>query len=157
TRSPTGTIRDLTEETGFMTLPTSLPPASSENPAAAVAQAPVESSNGSAHGKASHLPSARRKRKSFRFLLPAVLVVMVLAAGGVWAVWFRTPPARTDLVTATVEVRNLQLKVVERGTLDAIQPNEVKCEVKAGSRGAPKIMEVVENGKYVEKGELLVT
>src|SRR5581483_5422243 len=30
-------------------------------------------------------------------------------------------------------------------------------EVKAGSRGAPKIMEVVENGKYVEKGELLVT
>jgi multidrug efflux pump subunit AcrA (membrane-fusion protein) len=76
--------------------------------------------------------------------------------GIVWFVWFRGPAARPDLVTAKVEYKDLQLKVVERGTLEAKENRDIKCEVKTGNRGAPKIKWVVDNGTMVKKGDLLV-
>ena len=61
-----------------------------------------------------------------------------------------------DLVTDKVEFKNLQLKIVERGALEAKENHDIKCEVKTGSRGAPKIKWVVDNGSTVKKGDLLV-
>jgi HlyD family secretion protein len=65
----------------------------------------------------------------------------------------RLPP---KLITSKVADHNLQLKYVERGTLQSMEPNFLRCEVKAGSRGAPKIKWVVENGSAVKKGDLIV-
>jgi len=62
------------------------------------------------------------------------------------------PQARADLVTAKVERKDLQLKITERGTLEAKENRDVKCEVKTGSRGAPKIKWVVENGTRSRRG-----
>jgi multidrug efflux pump subunit AcrA (membrane-fusion protein) len=81
---------------------------------------------------------------------------VVICAVIAWFAWFRGPQVRADLVTAPVEERNIQLKVSERGALESAEPNDVKCDVKAGSRGAPKILEIVENGTMVKKDDLLV-
>ncbi len=132
-----------------MPLQPSLPPASSE-------QSNPSSANGSVLPKPTRLPQARRRRKTNRFLIPVVVVVMLVLGGSVWALWFRGPQARTDLATTKVEYKDLQLKITERGALEAKENRDVKCEVKTGSRGAPKIKWVVENGTLVKKGELLV-
>jgi multidrug efflux pump subunit AcrA (membrane-fusion protein) len=101
------------------------------------------------------LPRARRGRKGFGIVV-ALVVLVVVGAAGAWYAWFRGPQGRPDLVTVKVEYKNLQLKVVERGTLEAKENRDVKCDVKAGSRGAPKIKWVVDNGTFVGKGDTLV-
>jgi len=88
-------------------------------------------------------------------VIPLVVVLAVGSGSGAWYL-FRGPHARANLVTARVEYKDLQLKVVERGSLEAKENHDVKCEVKAGSRGAGKIKSVVENGLLVNKGDLLV-
>jgi multidrug efflux pump subunit AcrA (membrane-fusion protein) len=103
--------------------------------------------------KPSRLPKAKHGGRSTRILVPAGIVVVLIVIASTWFFWFRGPQARADLVTARAEIRSLQLKVVERGTLEAKDNHDVKCEVKAGSRGAPKILWVVENGTQVKKGE----
>jgi multidrug efflux pump subunit AcrA (membrane-fusion protein) len=83
--------------------------------------------------------------------------MLVMAAGGaVWFFLFRGPPVRVDLVVHRVAHQDLHLKVVERGTLEAVNNHDIKCDVRPGLRGNPKIMWVVDNGKLVEAGELLV-
>jgi multidrug efflux pump subunit AcrA (membrane-fusion protein) len=106
--------------------------------------------------KPSRLPQARRGSWLFRLLVPAALLLLVLVVAGVWFFWLRGPQVRTDLVTARVKYKDLQLKIVERGTLEAKENHYVKCEVKTGSRGAPKIKWVVDNGALVKTGDLLV-
>jgi HlyD family secretion protein len=145
-----------------MTLQTSPPAAAPEQPVPSTANGPAVqatsagSSNGSPFPKASRLPKARRGRRVLRFLVPAALLVLAVIAASVYFLWFRGPQVRTDLVTAKVEYKDLQLKIVERGTLEAKENRDVKCEVKTGNRGAPKIKWVVENGTQVKKDDLLV-
>src|SRR5258708_39777915 len=115
-----------------MSLQPSLPVGSTE-------QAVASSANGESHPKPSRLPQSRRGRSHGRFLIPGIIIALLAIGGTVWGVWFRGPQARTDLVTSKVEYRDLQLKVTERGTLEAKEPREMKGDVKAGSRGAPKI------------------
>jgi len=110
---------------------------------------------GTSLAKATALHSARRGKKRFGFVIPLVVVLAVGSGSGAWYL-FRGPHARANLVTARVEYKDLQLKVVERGSLEAKENHDVKCEVKAGSRGAGKIKSVVENGLLVNKGDLLV-
>lgn len=102
------------------------------------------------------LPRAQRRRKRLWVILPAAATLLVVAIVVVWLLWFRGPQARPDLVTYRVEFKDLQLKIVERGSLEAKESHDVKCEVKSGSRGSPKIEWVVDNGAYVHKGDLLV-
>jgi HlyD family secretion protein len=145
-----------------MTLPSALPAASPEQAVPSTGNGPVGRpatetvSNGAALPKASRLPRARRKNRTGWYILAAVLFVVVFAAAGIWYVWFRGPQVRVDLVTAKVEYKDLQLKIVERGGLEAKDNHDIKCEVKTGNRGAPKIKWVVENGTYVKEGDLLV-
>jgi multidrug efflux pump subunit AcrA (membrane-fusion protein) len=119
-------------------------------------QAAATSANGDAHARPTRLPQGKRGRSASRFILPAVALLLLVVGGTVWGVWFRGPQVRADLVTAKVEYKDLQLKITERGTLEAKENRDVKCEVKTGSRGAPKIKSVVENGAQVKKGDLLV-
>ncbi len=138
-----------------MTLQSSVPAASAER----TAPAPDQQGNGTAASsfvRPSRLPKARRVSRLMRFILPATAVVLAVIAGGVWFFWFRGPQVRTDIEKRTVEYQDLQLKVVERGALEAKENRDIKCEVKTGSRGAPKIKWVVDNGAQVKKGDLLV-
>jgi len=121
--------------------------------------APTIPASENGHGESAHpsrLPKNRRGSKLGRWLMVFALVAFVGAAGGAYFIWFRGPTARTDLVTIKVDYKDLQLKVVERGALEAKENHDIKCEVKTGSRGAPKIKWVVDNGAMVKKGELLV-
>jgi multidrug efflux pump subunit AcrA (membrane-fusion protein) len=104
----------------------------------------------------SRLPRARRRGKLLWLLLLGAGVLLIGGIGVAYAVWFRGPQLRPDLLTDTVAYKDLQLKIVERGSLEAGKTYDVKCDVKTGSRGAPKIKWVVENGSYVKEGELLV-
>ncbi len=144
-----------------MTLQSSVPAASPEQSAPSHAKGLAPTANpiaSSALPKPGRVPSAKRGGNRGFFLLgsAAVVAVMVLGAGAVWYFWLRGPAVRADLVTAKVEYKDLQLKIVERGTLEAKENRDVKCEVKTGSRGAPKIRWVVDNGALVKKGDLLV-
>jgi HlyD family secretion protein len=117
---------------------------------------PTEVSPGKTYlGQVNSLPGARRGKKRFGFVIPIVVVIAVGSGSGAWFL-FHGQQTRANLVTARVEYKDLQLKVVERGSLEAKENHDVKCEVKAGSRGAGKIKSVVDNGSLVNKGDLLV-
>jgi HlyD family secretion protein len=140
-----------------MTLPSSPPAASPEQAVPSPAQAPVP--NGAPLKVPSRLPRAKRRSKLWLFLLlgaGAVALGVVATAYAVRPTWLFGPQLRPDLVTYRVEYKDLQLKIVERGSLEAGKTYDVKCDVKTGSRGAAKIKWVVENGTYVNKGDLLV-
>ena len=143
-----------------MTVQSSIPAASPElkDPAplngASARAVPVDGSAEPPHP--SRLPKNRKSKRTGRWLALLVLLLFVGATGGVWFVWFRGPVARTDLVTDKVKYQDLQLKIFERGGLEAKENHDIKCEVKTGSRGAPKIKWVVDNGTTVKKGDLLV-
>jgi len=73
----------------------------------------------------------RGGNRSFLLLMGlAVAAVVAITGGGVWYFFLRGPVSRADLVTAKVEYKDLQLKIVERGTLEAKENRDVKCEVK---------------------------
>src|SRR5580704_9471189 len=152
----------MIEESGLMTTPSSaLSEASPPTVPATVdgtglRPLPTAGANGTSLVAPSRLPKARRKSRMRRLVFPAVILVAVAGGVGAWYYGARGPQVRADLVTAVLELKDLQLKVVERGTLEAKENHDVKCEVKTGSRGAPKIKWVVENGTYVKKDELLV-
>jgi multidrug efflux pump subunit AcrA (membrane-fusion protein) len=130
--------------------------AQANRPAEALPPPNGNGSGGASFTRPARLPRSRRGLRGLSFLVPALALALVAGAAGVWFFWFRGPAVRGDLVFTKVEEVDLQLKVVERGALEARQNHDVKCEVKAGSRGAPKIMWVVENGTLVKKGDPLV-
>jgi multidrug efflux pump subunit AcrA (membrane-fusion protein) len=146
-----------------MSLQPSVPSASAEPSAPASANGPVvhaaagASPNGSPLAKASHLPKARRGKKTARLLIPtAILLLGGAAFAGYWF-FGRETDQHKNLIHEEVKRRpKIQFKVVERGTLEAKDNHNITCEVKTGSRGAPKIKDVVENGTIVKEGDLLV-
>ncbi len=114
------------------------------------------SPKGSAPREPSRLPWVRRRTRTMRLLLMAT-VLLVGAVGGAASLFlFRGLPVRVDLASYRVVYRDLRLKVVERGTLEAANNHDIKCDVRPGLRSNPKIMWVVDNGKLVQECELLV-
>jgi multidrug efflux pump subunit AcrA (membrane-fusion protein) len=103
------------------------------------------------------LPQSKRRSKMTKWLVPGGVVSLVVVVALAWFFFFRSAQANlANLSHRPIEYRDVQLKVVERGSLEAIKNNDVKCNVKPGSRGVPKIMWVVDNGSPVEKGDPLV-
>ncbi len=140
-----------------MTLPSSPPAASPEQSVPSPIATPAP--NGAPLKVPSHLPRAKRRSKLWWMVLlgaGAVVLGSVIAAYAVRPTWLFGPQLRPDLVSYRVEYKDLQLKIVERGSLEAGKTYDVKCDVKTGSRGAAKIKWVVENGTYVTKDDLLV-
>lgn len=66
---------------------------------------------------------------------------------------------RPDLLLHTVKLENLDLTVVERGTLESAFNHDVICHVKQGSKGnyASTIKWVIDDGTLVKKGQLLMS
>jgi HlyD family secretion protein len=143
-----------------MTLPSS-DPAHSESPMVAHADTgslpnlTALKQGLSTAGRSSALPRSRRNQKRLRVVISTAAIVVVICVTGIGYL-FHGAHARANLITARVEYKDLQFKVVERGSLEARENHDIKCEVKAGSRGAGKIKSVVENGALVQKGDLLV-
>jgi multidrug efflux pump subunit AcrA (membrane-fusion protein) len=65
-------------------------------------------------------------------------------------------PLPADVVLHKVGHRDVQLTIVERGTLEAKDNHVVRCEVKTGNRDLPTIRWVVDDGSRVKQGDLLV-
>lgn len=65
---------------------------------------------------------------------------------------------RPDLITHTVQSEPLPVTVVERGTLESANNQELVCKVKAGARGtfASSIKRVIDDGTQVTKGQLVL-
>jgi multidrug resistance efflux pump len=66
---------------------------------------------------------------------------------------------RPDLLLHTVKLENLDLTVVERGTLESADNRDVICHVKAGTKGnyASTIKWVIDDGTLVKKGQLIMS
>ncbi len=90
----------------------------------------------------------------------AVAVIAGGAAGGVFILpqlgLFQ--PKRPDLLTHVVQSESLPVTVVERGTLESANNQEIVCKVKAGARGtfASSIKRVIDDGTQVTKGQLVL-
>lgn len=105
-------------------------------------------------------PKPRRKRG---WLLVGGLAAGVVVGGAV-AGYLVLPrlglfqTQRPDLLTHTVQSEPLPVTVVERGTLESANNQELVCKVKAGSRGtfASSIKRVIDDGTQVTKGQLVL-
>jgi multidrug resistance efflux pump len=105
-------------------------------------------------------PKPRRKRG---WLLVGGLAAGVVVGGAV-AGYLVLPrlglfqTQRPDLLTHTVQIEPLPVTVVERGTLESANNQELVCKVKAGSRGtfASSIKRVIDDGTQVTKGQLVL-
>jgi multidrug efflux pump subunit AcrA (membrane-fusion protein) len=146
-----------------MSLQPDLPATSPEHAAPIAANGPVVQSapganpNGPGAPSVSRLPKAKRGSRAARFIIPAIILVLLVGGAGAGYFFFRGPSVRADLIKVPVErIKVLQFKVVERGFLEAKNNNNIICDVKTGNRGAPKIKSVVDNGTAVKKGELLM-
>lgn len=73
--------------------------------------------------------------------------------------WTNNATARADLLLHQVKKENLDLTVVERGTLESSDNKDVICRVKAGSKGnyATTIKWVIDDGTKVGKGQPIMT
>jgi len=80
-----------------------------------------------------------------------------LLAGGVFFYVFASGSKvnRPDLLLHTVKQEDLDLTVVERGTLESADNRDIICHVKAGSKGtyAATIKWVIDDGTLVRKGQ----
>ena len=137
-----------------MSLPTA--PAEAQELPSSPATTNGQVAEAAARPQPSKLPKGKRRAGVSRFVWPLALVALAASGVAAWGFFFRVGQARTDLsLSEPLKYTNLQLKIVERGTLEARENHDVKCEVKAGSRGAPKLKWVVENGTQVAVGDML--
>jgi multidrug efflux pump subunit AcrA (membrane-fusion protein) len=94
---------------------------------------------------------------------PTFLVIgigaAVLAAGiAFWAFSGSSKTNRPDLLLHTVKHEDLDLTVVERGTLESADNRDIICKVKAGAKGtyATTIKWVIDDGTLVRKGQAVM-
>jgi multidrug efflux pump subunit AcrA (membrane-fusion protein) len=82
-------------------------------------------------------------------------MLLLIVGSSVGYFFFVKKATRPDLILHTVKRENLEMTVVERGTLESSENREIVCRVKAGSRGsyASTIKWVIEDGKLVKKGQ----
>jgi HlyD family secretion protein len=84
---------------------------------------------------------------------------VLIAAGLLYYFTSGSKANRPDLLLHTVKHENLDLTVVERGTLESADNRDVICHVKAGSKGnyASTIKWVIDDGTLVKKGQAIMT
>ena len=80
-------------------------------------------------------------------------LVLVLLAGGAWW-WFRGGnTANANAATFTAKRGPLDITVLEGGSLQALESQEIKCEVRVGYQGT-KILRIVEEGYLVTEEDV---
>jgi multidrug resistance efflux pump len=120
----------------------------------------TESDNKSCRRAHSHLPAARRVGLSFKLLLIAAAVGLMLTGGaGGWYWLHPLDVDRVDIITAPARKGKLAITVKERGILESAQNNDVLCRVKARTQNATvatTIKWVIDDGSPVKKDDLLL-
>ncbi len=101
-------------------------------------------------------PERPTPRSGFRGWLIGVLL-LVLLVGLIAVVWpqitaFTTAPPSTGAMTHTVTRGPLIITVTEDGNIESASNIDIKCRVKGGS----SILWIVEDGKEVDEGDLIV-
>lgn len=89
------------------------------------------------------------------FLIPAIII----AAAFSLYFWPRTKPVRIDLITHVVKPEKLQVTILERGTLEALDNKDIICQVRSGSKGSSfstTIKWVIDDGSHVKQNDLIV-
>lgn len=92
-------------------------------------------------------------------IITLLIVLLVIAAGVGYAV-YRWLPSKRDsgpvIISHVVQRGPFSYDVVERGEIESSRNVEVRCEVKAQKSTGMTLLEVVEEGKVVVEGEVLV-
>jgi len=94
-------------------------------------------------------------------IMMVVFGILLVLIGGVAAAWFILPnfaKPRTDVVTHEVKRERLMLTIVERGSLESANNNDIYCRVKARSQSSTistTIRWIIDNGTHVKQGQLL--
>jgi HlyD family secretion protein len=98
-----------------------------------------------------------RKFPIYLVLLGGALAIIV-TAGLLYYFTGRSKTDRPDLLLHTVKNENLDLTVVERGTLESADNRDIICRLKAGSKGnyASTIKWVIDDGTLVKKGQSIM-
>jgi RND family efflux transporter MFP subunit len=111
-------------------------------------------------GRQSRLPrpaGIARGRKSIVFGVMILSAAIVLI--GLWKSGSLFARQRYSGPTWTVRKEKLKLTIVARGNLEAVNNNDIKCEVRSGTKGSTvstTIKWLVEEGTEVKKGDLLM-
>jgi multidrug efflux pump subunit AcrA (membrane-fusion protein) len=74
---------------------------------------------------------------------------------GVFVIYAFISPKKQDQTAITFEVRrgNLDISVIEGGTVEALESQEIRCEVATGYQGT-KILKIVEEGYFVTEDDV---
>jgi multidrug resistance efflux pump len=155
--------RLLNEECRTMTRPTANPTETPSSPANLTDLPTVNghTGNGAPSPVASRLPQPARHwdRRTKILIAGAALLGVTLLSIGYVKLFNPFHKERTDLVTHDVDYDSIELTIVERGTLESANNNDIYCRVKSGARGASSatnIKRLVDDGTLVKKGDLLI-
>lgn len=81
-----------------------------------------------------------------------IAIGAVLVMGGIW--WFKGEKGSTaKALTFTARRGPLEITVLEGGSLQALESQEIKCEVRVGYQGT-KILKIVEEGYFVTEDDV---
>ena len=77
---------------------------------------------------------------------------------GGWYFYTRRMAAHPNLLTHKVKRETMKITIVDRGSVESAENNEITCKVKAKTQGgsASTIRWIIDNGSYVKKGDTLV-
>lgn len=92
-------------------------------------------------------------------VLTLLAVLLVLAGGvslGVWKLGGRNRDEGPVIITHLVQRGLFEYEVVERGEVESSSNVEVRCEVRSRGNSGVAILELIPEGTYVEKGDVLV-
>jgi multidrug efflux pump subunit AcrA (membrane-fusion protein) len=89
-------------------------------------------------------------RRQPRWRLVVALAVLGAAA---WFVWQRGESSSGRAPTFTARRGPLEITVIEGGSLQALESQEIKCEVRVGYQGS-KILKIVEEGYLVTEEDV---
>lgn len=105
-----------------------------------------------------HLGETPGRKFPLTLVLLGGAAALVVTAGLLFFWTRESKTDRPDLLLHTVKTENLDLTVVERGTLESADNRDIICRVKAGSKGnyASTIKWVIDDGTVVRKGQLLM-
>lgn len=95
---------------------------------------------------------AERPRRWLGWLVGLAALAILVAAGLVGLAGTTSGSATEDLITQPVRRGELLVTVTEDGNLESARNLDVKCEVAGGSM----ILSIVEDGKEIEEGDILV-
>lgn len=100
-------------------------------------------------------PRTGLKKILVAFSIPTIIVIASVSL----YFWPRTKPVRIDLITHVVKPEKLQVTILERGTLEALDNKDIVCQVRSGSKGSSfstTIKWVIDDGSHVKQNDLLV-